>query len=222
MPRVASKRVRFWWVSDKNLLDLRSATPGPVLNARSARRNHVRNYVDKCFALPSCILRGQIPETRFFSRISRLWSHLRCTGPWVGGTSSFRCVIMTTPEIKFKTTRIPVKFDRQGHSCNFYAGFGPTFAHLRAGNRQGRVAAFAWFDSWLAGGTCLRCFRPSQRVSLSPAGSFLRARRSAWNDAEKANIAPMRNNGAHTPSSCAHVWILFGGHPLKLERYRED
>ena len=25
-----------------------------------------------------------------------------------------------------KTTPIPVKFDRQGHSCNFYAGFGPT------------------------------------------------------------------------------------------------
>ena len=26
-----------------------------------------------------------------------------------------------------KTTPIPVKFDRQGHSCNFYGGFGPTF-----------------------------------------------------------------------------------------------
>ena len=25
-----------------------------------------------------------------------------------------------------KTTPIPVKFDRQGHSCNFYGGFGPT------------------------------------------------------------------------------------------------
>ena len=25
-----------------------------------------------------------------------------------------------------KTTPIPVKFDRQGHSCNFYVGFGPT------------------------------------------------------------------------------------------------
>ena len=25
-----------------------------------------------------------------------------------------------------KTIPIPVKFDRQGHSCNFYAGFGPT------------------------------------------------------------------------------------------------
>ena len=25
-----------------------------------------------------------------------------------------------------KTTPIPVKFDRQGHSCNFFAGFGPT------------------------------------------------------------------------------------------------
>ena len=24
-----------------------------------------------------------------------------------------------------KTTPIPVKFDRQGHSCNFYVGFGP-------------------------------------------------------------------------------------------------
>ena len=25
-----------------------------------------------------------------------------------------------------KTTPIPVKFDRQGHSCNFYGGLGPT------------------------------------------------------------------------------------------------
>ena len=25
-----------------------------------------------------------------------------------------------------KTTPIPVKFDRQDHSCNFYGGFGPT------------------------------------------------------------------------------------------------
>ena len=25
-----------------------------------------------------------------------------------------------------KTISIPVKFDRQGHSCNFYGGFGPT------------------------------------------------------------------------------------------------
>ena len=25
-----------------------------------------------------------------------------------------------------KTTPIPVRFDRQGHSCNFFAGFGPT------------------------------------------------------------------------------------------------
>ena len=25
-----------------------------------------------------------------------------------------------------KTTPIPVNFDRQGHSCNFYGGFGPT------------------------------------------------------------------------------------------------
>ena len=25
-----------------------------------------------------------------------------------------------------ETIPIPVKFDRQGHSCNFYAGFGPT------------------------------------------------------------------------------------------------
>ena len=44
-----------------------------------------------------------------------------------------------------KTTPIPVKFDRQGHSCNFFAGFGPTvlgFAAmrcLRALLRLGRV-----------------------------------------------------------------------------------
>ena len=29
-----------------------------------------------------------------------------------------------------KTTPIPVKFDRQGHSCNFYGGLGPTRQHL--------------------------------------------------------------------------------------------
>jgi len=26
----------------------------------------------------------------------------------------------------WKLLPIPVKFDRQGHSCNFYGGFGPT------------------------------------------------------------------------------------------------
>jgi hypothetical protein len=31
-----------------------------------------------------------------------------------------------------KTTPIPVKFDRQGHSCNFYGGLGPTIAVVRA------------------------------------------------------------------------------------------
>ena len=30
-----------------------------------------------------------------------------------------------------KTTPIPVKFDRQGHSCNFYAGLGPTSTSKR-------------------------------------------------------------------------------------------
>jgi hypothetical protein len=30
-----------------------------------------------------------------------------------------------------KTTPIPVKFDRQGHPCNFYAGFGPTGSRLQ-------------------------------------------------------------------------------------------
>ena len=46
-----------------------------------------------------------------------------------------------------KTTPIPVKFDRQGHSCNFYGGFGPTVGnracecrrlHMRAAPRCGR------------------------------------------------------------------------------------
>ena len=36
-------------------------------------------------------------------------------------------MMMTVPEMEIlKTTPIPVKFDRQGHSCNFYVGFGPT------------------------------------------------------------------------------------------------
>lgn len=35
-----------------------------------------------------------------------------------------------------KTTPIPVKFDRQGHSCNFYGGFGPTHCNsVRAQKR---------------------------------------------------------------------------------------
>ena len=29
-----------------------------------------------------------------------------------------------------ETTPIPVKFDRQGHSCNLYGGFGPTVFEL--------------------------------------------------------------------------------------------
>ena len=32
-----------------------------------------------------------------------------------------------------KTTPIPVKFDRQGHPCNFYAGFGPTYSESAVG-----------------------------------------------------------------------------------------
>ena len=44
---------------------------------------------------------------------------------WVGPRALPR--VMTAPEMKIlKTTPIPVKFDRQGHSCNFYVGFGPT------------------------------------------------------------------------------------------------
>ena len=35
-----------------------------------------------------------------------------------------------------KTTPIPVKFDRQGHSCNFYAGFGPTPSHHSSGCKR--------------------------------------------------------------------------------------
>ena len=40
-----------------------------------------------------------------------------------------------------KTTPIPVKFDRQGHSCNFYAGFGPTT--LQRGAKKGGVVHLA-------------------------------------------------------------------------------
>ena len=32
-----------------------------------------------------------------------------------------------------KTTPIPVKFDRQGHSCNFFVGFGSTDIEGTAG-----------------------------------------------------------------------------------------
>ena len=39
-------------------------------------------------------------------------------------------VIYRTIHGEPKTTPIPVKFDRQGHSCNFYVGFGPTFFHM--------------------------------------------------------------------------------------------
>ena len=47
---------------------------------------------------------------------------------WVGRPAS-PFLVMTVPEMSdLKTTPIPVKFDRQGHSCNFYAGFGPTTA----------------------------------------------------------------------------------------------
>ena len=41
-----------------------------------------------------------------------------------------------------KTTPIPVKFDRQGHSCNFYGGFGPTSpTHHLSGIRESLLAA---------------------------------------------------------------------------------
>ena len=48
-----------------------------------------------------------------------------------------------------KTTPIPVKFDRQGHSCNFYAGFGPTnqetlAALLRVADTFGFGLGFVW------------------------------------------------------------------------------
>ena len=48
-----------------------------------------------------------------------------------------------------KTTPIPVKFDRQGHSCNFYAGFGPTnqdtlAALLRVADAFGFGLGFVW------------------------------------------------------------------------------
>ena len=55
-----------------------------------------------------------------------------------------------------KTTPIPVKFDRQGHSCNFFAGFGPTSCHISASScwRGWRlVCSFA--VRWLSA-VCLR------------------------------------------------------------------
>ena len=33
---------------------------------------------------------------------------------------------------------------------------------------------------------------------------------------------PLKFRSLHPPRLCRIVWTLFGGHPLKLERYRED
>ena len=47
-----------------------------------------------------------------------------------------------------KTTPISVKFDRQGHSCNFYAGFGPTGVECILSSQ-----AFRCISAWLFFGT---------------------------------------------------------------------
>ena len=42
-----------------------------------------------------------------------------------------------------KTTPIPVKFDRQGHSCIFYWGFGPMYLNVRSYVRDELVLCVA-------------------------------------------------------------------------------
>ena len=51
-----------------------------------------------------------------------------------------------------KTTPIPVKFDRQGHSCNFYAGLGPTESSKWDAAAKRALAPGACFGAW---GMCM-------------------------------------------------------------------
>ena len=58
-----------------------------------------------------------------------------------------------------KTTPIPVKFDRQGHSCNFHGGFGPTVFKLCRLSSSSCVL--------LLPKTSLRCCCSSRRICMA-------------------------------------------------------
>ena len=76
---------------------------------------------------------------------------------------------MTVPEMSYlKTIPIPVKFDRQGHSCNFYVGFGPT-SHAPASGGTLRLAE-AKDANGCSGKESCRVSAKSARSSMSMSG----------------------------------------------------
>ena len=65
-----------------------------------------------------------------------------------------------------KTTPIPVKFDCQGHSCNFYGGLGPTYKRCYKVTPDFLLPSSQHALS-LAVGTFITCTSSSQRGRLS-------------------------------------------------------
>ena len=112
-----------------------------------------------------------------------------------------------------KTTPIPVKFDRQGHSCNFYAGFGPTQVNCGRGCRP--IAVGIWvahisspsfvdptilpMATLLTSLMCVGVYAwlPEFPESMHPCGGFHDHARAAFGLAACVNLVV--DSGKHSP-----------------------
>ena len=101
---------------------------------------------------------------------------------------------------------IPVKFDRQGHSCNFYADLGPT-EYCKWDAVLWRLGHVHVWHAAARGPWLLRTKESKQGISI------VKSHPCTGDAREGARSAPFLLTAQ---------WIPFGDHPMKLERYRED
>jgi hypothetical protein len=83
-----------------------------------------------------------------------------------------------------KTTPIPVKFDRQGHSCNFYAAFGPTSV----------------VEAWRSHG-----LPPMTRLAYARSGTALTRRSDLANDCSRSLLTVLAQDHFYSVSKCLHL-----------------
>ena len=110
-----------------------------------------------------------------------------------------------------KTTPIPVKFDRQGHSCNFYAGLGPTLRSLAMVLSQ-FGCAFAASKAQAPG------LRQHHRQAFTPKMDSLRGSSVKIGTIQRRLAWPLRKDDTHKSRSVDH---FFGaGSCFRVGRFR--
>ena len=98
-----------------------------------------------------------------------------------------------------KTTPIPVKFDRQGHSCNFYAGLGPTLRSLAMVLSQ-FGCAFAASKAQAPG------LRQHHRQAFTPKMDSLRGSSVKIGTIQRRLAWPLRKDDTHKSRSVDHFF----------------